>query len=183
MALNRRSSRAAGSRDSLRNTGSKRAATARRSTRASEAVVVLAVLQEANAERARSQYLKLFGLDDINDQEVHDLFQDRMFDAIMRDEPTVEIECELAQRALLLVKSGMKRRRGGQKKDRWREMRLATLVRIGRQTKAHLVAEATNATQAHLQAAEEAAEEGRRHGLNFTAGYLGRKMQRAERRR
>lgn len=183
MAQDRAPSQAPGSSDPTTSIGPTLAETAGRPTRDTEVLVLEAVLQEPNARRARSRYLKLFGLDEFNDQEVHDLLQDRIFDAIFHDEPTVEIERELAQRALLLVKSGMKRRRGGQKKHRWRDMQLATLVRIGRQIKAQHVADATNATQAHLQAAEDAAEEGRRHGLDYKAGYLAREMQRAERRR
>jgi hypothetical protein len=161
----------------------RRASADQRSTRSSEAVVVLAILHEANPQKARSQYLNLFELDDINDQDIHDRLQDHVFHAIMSDEPTVEIERELAECLLLLVKNGMKRPRGGRRKDRWQKMRLATLVRIGRQTKMELAARGLDATQAHLQAAEDAEEEARKHGLHYKAGYLAREMQRAEPRR
>jgi hypothetical protein len=139
--------------------------------------LLLTVLQEPDANKSRRQYLKAFGFDEINDQAIYDLVEDRVFDAISLKEPVVEIEPELAQTMLLLLKNGLKKSRGGQRNTRHHEMRKLTLVSLGRQIKAELIASGMNATQAHLQAAEEAAKEGKRRRLDFTAGYLQREMQ------
>ena len=47
-----------------------------------ETILLLNTLQEPSPKKARTQYLKTFELDEINDQAVYDLFEDRVVDAI-----------------------------------------------------------------------------------------------------
>jgi hypothetical protein len=127
------------------------------------------------------QYLKALELEEINDQAVYDQIEHLVLDAIMLNGPVVEIDRELAQTMLLLLKNGIKRSRGGQRNTRQQEISKRTLIAIGRQIKANLIAGRMDATQAHLQAADEATAEGERHGLHVAPGYLHRAMQNAVR--
>ena len=133
-------------------------------------------LTEPNAAKARQQYLKACGIEDLDDQAVYQLFEDLVLDAIRFNEPAVELRRELAEAVLLLLKNGIRRSRGGQRRDRLRELRKRTLVSIGRETKAECIARGMNATAAHFEGAEIAADEGRNHGIRLKPEYLAREM-------
>jgi hypothetical protein len=144
-----------------------------------ETVLLMTVLQEQNAKKARRRLLTAVELDSIDDQAIYDRFEDLVLDAFMSREPVVELGREMASVMLVLLKAGIKRSRGQQRLTRQQERTKRTLVSLGRQMKAKLVADGMSATQAHLQAAEEAAKEGKRRGLRCAAGYLHRQMQTA----
>jgi hypothetical protein len=147
----------------------------------SRAVMLLTVLQEPNADKAREQYCKAFEIDEIKDQAIYDLIEDRVFDAILRTESIVEIDIDIAPVMLLLLKNGIKRSKGGQRNTRHQERRMRALVQLGRQIKAELQDEGKDATQARLEAAEKVAEAINRYDYVLTAGYLAREMQRTDR--
>jgi hypothetical protein len=146
----------------------------------SEAVLLITILQEPNAGKARKRYIEVLGLEGIDDQRVYELVEARVFDAIIRRTPVVEIERDLAQAMLLVLKKGIKKSKGAQPSTRVERRRKHTLVAIGRRIKAELMAGGMNATQAALQAAEEAADEGKRYGLDYSPGYLKREMEKPD---
>jgi hypothetical protein len=147
----------------------------------SQAVMLMTILQEPDAKKARDQYCKAFQIDEIKDHAVYDLLEVRVFDTILSNESTVEIETELAQTMLLLLKNGIKRSKGKQPNTRHQELRKRTLVSLARRRKAELIEGGMDATQAHLEAADEAAAEGKSHGIKYKAGYLKREMEKADR--
>jgi hypothetical protein len=142
----------------------------------------MTALLEDDPKKARNQYLKSCELDDVDDQEVHDLFQSRVFDAIMRHEPSVEIERELAQRLLLVVKNGIKRRRGGQRNTRQQRLRKRAVVDMACAIKAKLESKGMRATDARLEAAEAASGEARKRGIEYSPSYIQREMERLAKR-
>lgn len=146
----------------------------------SEAILLMSILQEPNPKKARRRYVEAVALGGINDQAVYDLIEASVFDAIMRRAPVVEIDRELAQSMLLLLKNGIKRSRGGQPSTGAEKLSKSTLVALGRSIKAERVASGMSATEAHLEGAEEAAEEAARRGLKFSAEYLAREMEKTE---
>jgi hypothetical protein len=105
----------------------------------SQAVMLMTILQEPDAKKARDQYCKAFQIDEIKDHAVYDLLEVRVFDTILSNESTVEIETELAQTMLLLLKNGIKRSKGKQPNTRHQELRKRTLVSLARRRKAELI--------------------------------------------
>ena len=98
--------------------------------RDSETTLLMTILQEPNADKARRRYLKAFTFDEIDDQAIYDLVEERVFDAIMRKGPVVQIERELAQTMLLLLKKGIRRSRGGQRNTRHQKLSKRTLIEL-----------------------------------------------------
>jgi hypothetical protein len=145
-----------------------------------EVILLLSILQEPNADKARRRYLETFGLDEIDDQTVYEAIEAKVCDAVMRKESIVEIEREIAQTMLLLLKRGIKKSKGGQRGTRAQRMSKRTLVELGGRIKKKLAKGGMSATEAHLQAADDAAEEAAQHGLKFSANYLARAMDKAK---
>ena len=148
--------------------------------KSSEAALLITVLQERNVEKARDQYMQEFGVATISDQSVYDLFEHHVFDAIMRGSPTIEIDTELAQTALLILKAGVRKKRGGQQSTREDRLRKRTWVKLAKSRKAELVGNGISATDAHLQAAEETAKEAASRGYRIAPGYLKREMEKPD---
>lgn len=145
-------------------------------TGAPDVVSLLAALTEPNATRARERYLQATGLECLDDQAVCQLFEDAVVDATTGNEPVVELSLEFAQTISVMLKGAARKGRGGQRSDRRRTFRLRTLVSLGRQIKAQCIESGMSATEAHLEAAERAADEGRKHQLQFSSEYIARKM-------
>lgn len=143
-------------------------------------VMLLTILQEPNANKARMRYCEVFEIDEIKDQAIYDYIEDHVLDAIMRNDSMVDIEIEWARPMLLLLKNGIKRSKGGQPIGRHRERRKRAAISFARKRKAELIEEGMSATEAHAQAAEEAAKTVNRKGHEYEAEYLAREMERAE---
>ena len=146
----------------------------------SKALQLLNILEDPKGASARKKYLKLFDLDEINDQAVYELIEDLVVSATLLKDPAVEIRTDLAQQMLIMLKLGINKPRGGQQSTRYKKLRLRTLVCLGRGIKAELIEGGMNATQAHFEAAEDAAAEGAKHGVNYKADYLAREMDKAK---
>ncbi|MDH3582462.1 MAG: hypothetical protein OEM91_17785 [Hyphomicrobiales bacterium] len=146
-----------------------------------QAVLLLNVLQEPDPKKAREQYCRAFEIDEIKDHAIYHLIESRVFNAILSNESTVEIEIELAQTMLLLLKNGIKRSKGGQPNSRHQELRKRTLVTLGRQIKTELIDGGMDATQALLEAADAVAAEGKSRGIEYAPGFLKREMENADR--
>lgn len=93
-----------------------------------EAVMLMSVLQEPNADKARARYLRIFGLDEVNDRAIYEIIEARVLDAVVRRDPVIEIECSLALAMLFVLKNGIRRSRGGQKNNWHEDLRKRTLV-------------------------------------------------------
>ncbi len=157
------------------------------STRVDPLLLMIA-LAEDDPDKAREQWLKACHLDDgedlsrcrrpeeFDEQGVHDLLLNRVRDAILGERDTVVVERELAEAALLLVKKGIKRSRGGQRRSRSQQISLDALVGAARSRKEELVGGGLSATEAHHRAAEEIAEEMAKRGVTVEPGYLSRLM-------
>jgi hypothetical protein len=146
----------------------------------SEIVLLLNILQEPDGDKAQRMYRDAFDLPELKDQSVYELIEERVFDVIMRKAAVVELDRELALAMLLLLKRGLKRSKGGQRKTRQEILRKRALVGLAREIKARLVSAGMSATEAHLRAAEEAADEGKRHGVHFSVSYIEREMQKTK---
>lgn len=141
--------------------------------------LILSILQEPDARRARESYLRILNVEDFDDQTVHDHLEDLVCNALMLDQTTVELNPELALVVLLMLKAGIKKQCGGQRKSRHEEMRKRTLARLGRGIKSKHVAKGESAIQAHLIAAKVVARYGRLRGLKIAENTIAREMDNA----
>ena len=64
----------------------------------------------------------------------------------------VEVQTDLAQQMLILLKGGLKRPRGGQQSTRYQKLRLRTLVGLGRRIKKEFIQDGLTATEARARA-------------------------------
>jgi hypothetical protein len=97
----------------------------------------------------------------------------------MLDETTIELNLELAQVVLLMLKAGIRRQCGGQRLSRHEARQKRTLARLGRRMKDELVAEGKSAEQAHLEASEKAAVVGWLRGIEYDSSTIEREMDNA----
>ena len=145
-----------------------------------DVVELLTILQDPNAQRARETYLKFCKCPHFDDRALFDQFERCVFDAIIGNDSSVEIDRSLAEALLLVLKKGIKRSRGGQPLSRHQMLRKQTLVDLGRRIKAELVDEGMSAIEAHMEAAEKVSELVKNRGPKISAGYLAREMQNAK---
>jgi len=148
--------------------------------RDSEIITLRTILQEPDARKARSQFLKAIDREEFDDQAIYDQIEHLVFGALICSDPFIEIYTRLAQIMLLMLKAGINRPRGGQKNPTYKVWQKRTLVGMALREKQRLIKNGENATQAHLAAAEYAAEEGNKRGIKYKPGYLEREMQKRE---
>ena len=98
----------------------------------SKILLLLNLLQDPKSESARKKYLALFNLEKIYDQKVYERIEDFVMNATLMKDSAVEVQTDLAQQMLILLKGGLKRPRGGQQSTRYQKLRLHTLVGLGR---------------------------------------------------
>lgn len=78
------------------------------------------------------------------------------------------------------MKNEIEQSNPGPAADLPRKQKLRAAVEAARKLKEQLVAEGASAMNAQLEASERAATEAKQRGLNFSAGYLYRQMQRRD---
>lgn len=149
-------------------------ATKRRPRGGVDPLVRLNILHTEDAKTARDRYLRASGLDDLDEQTVVEQFEERLGRAIGSELPEVAVPVQLAEAVALILKA--RKHRAKPRLSRVKRILEKAAVGYARQRKADIMQDGrTKATEAELQAADEASAEFKRYGVTLKPGTIRRR--------